>query len=101
MGKYASIIELRMLSGRRQGEDSAATDIAHKLGQHVVGMSPATVGTATDKPAKKRDEESRMIHQEFLTDPSITVNDYLTEAKVKVTDFVRFECGETLQGDDK
>ncbi|XP_018417610.1 PREDICTED: elongation factor Ts, mitochondrial [Nanorana parkeri] len=71
------------------------TELGRRLGQHVVGMSPSSLGSLEDESAGET--ETRMLAQPFLLEPSQTVGQYLQAYDVQVLDFVRFECGEEVQ----
>ncbi|GAB6028241.1 hypothetical protein CHUAL_002428 [Chamberlinius hualienensis] len=43
-----------------------------------------------------KEDETRMLYQEFLSDSSMTVGDFAIQNGIEVLDFVRFECGENL-----
>lgn len=59
-------------------------------------MDPKKIGTEDDEPAKNKDDEICLIHQEYILDENITVKEVLQENKLEITDFKRFECGETI-----
>nr|CAD7577066.1 unnamed protein product [Timema californicum] len=62
-------------------------------------MSPTKLGEAgVHEPAANPDDEQCMIYQEYLLDPTITVAQLLADSGVSLIDFVRFECGEELEG---
>ena len=67
-------------------------DLGRRLGQHVVGMAPLSVGSLDDEPGGEA--ETKMLSQPYLLDPSITLGQYVQPHGVSVVDFVRFECGE-------
>lgn len=90
LGKIGGLVALKQLSSNSVDLD----DIGKKLCQHIVGMNPKKIGTVNDKPATDKDEESCLIHQEFLLDDSVTVKQILDEHEIEVIDFKRFECGE-------
>ncbi|XP_014674856.1 PREDICTED: elongation factor Ts, mitochondrial-like [Priapulus caudatus] len=46
------------------------------------------------------EEETRLWHQEFLIDPQLTVGEVLVQNNLEIVDFVRFECGESLEKED-
>lgn len=48
------------------------------------------------RPKENKDEEKRMIFQEFIKDPEITVADVLKENGITVVEFSRYERGEDL-----
>ncbi|EDM16509.1 rCG59852 [Rattus norvegicus] len=70
-------------------------EVGRRLGQHVVGMAPLSVGSLDDEPGGET--ETRMLPQPYLLDPSITLGQYVQPQGVTVVDFVRFECGEGEQ----
>ncbi|XP_043500185.1 elongation factor Ts, mitochondrial isoform X2 [Polistes fuscatus] len=71
-----------------------------QLCQHIIGMNPLKVGDNTvDQPIIDVDNETCLIYQEFLLDPSLSVQQVLKDAQVEVLDFARFELGEKLNGD--
>lgn len=87
-GKYAALVVCH-------GEAGALPEIGRRLGQHVVGEAPSSLGSLEDQPCG--DSETRLLAQSFLPDPSRTVGQYVQERGVRVLDFVRFECGESVE----
>lgn len=86
LGKYGAIVAFKSSE-----PDAEATK---HLCQHIVGMNPQKIGVKdVDKPNEVKDEERCLIHQEFLLDPSINVDEFLEETQMEVVDFQRFECG--------
>ncbi|OQV23655.1 Elongation factor Ts, mitochondrial [Hypsibius exemplaris] len=104
----------------------SSEDIGRQLCQHIVGMNPESIGKMDDDvpevivPVRKEavvdtrgegendepveevvpvaaDDESRLIYQEFLTEPTMTVRDVLEQNNMEVLDFVRFELGGKTQ----
>lgn len=71
--------------------------VAKGLCQHVVGMAPKTIGNADDEPAPNKEDETALVHQEYLLDDTLTVKELLDLNQVEVVAFKRFECGETLE----
>ncbi|XP_033728180.1 elongation factor Ts, mitochondrial-like [Pecten maximus] len=49
-----------------------------------------------EKISKSKEEETRLVFQEFLFDPEIVVGEYLKENRATVNKFVRIECGAEL-----
>ena len=92
------------------------------LCQHIIGMNPREIGTPETpkiegKAVKKKrkgdkqeeteskenlveEDEGQLLRQEFILDPDLTVQKYLEANAPKVVEFVRFECGEVLPGDE-
>nr|XP_023012075.1 elongation factor Ts, mitochondrial isoform X2 [Leptinotarsa decemlineata] len=99
-GSASDKVLLGRLGGLLAYKAAESTENTIELGkgicQHIVGMDPKKIGTPTDEPAKNKDEESCLIHQEYLLDDSITVKDILEEHKLEIIDFKRFECGENM-----
>ncbi|XP_049822198.1 elongation factor Ts, mitochondrial isoform X2 [Aethina tumida] len=91
-GRLCGLIALKSNSDNMDNE--SLEDLGKKLCQHVVGMNPLKIGSAKDKPAAKRDEETCLIHQDYLLDESMTVQEVLNKHQVEIVDFKRFECGE-------
>lgn len=87
-GKYAALVVCH-------GEAGTLPEIGRRLGQHVVGEAPSSLGSLEDQPCG--DLETRLLAQSFLPDPSRTVGQYVQERGVRVLDFVRFECGESVE----
>lgn len=97
-GKYGSLLAFRHISVDNLNGDS----VARKICQHVVGMKPARIGDKSrDEPAADKDEESCLIFQEYLADPSYTVGEVLEANQLEVVDFQRFECGEKIKAEDE
>ncbi|RXM95110.1 Elongation factor Ts, mitochondrial, partial [Acipenser ruthenus] len=86
--KYAALVVCH-------GEAGTLPEIGRRLGQHVVGEAPSSLGSLEDQPCG--DLETRLLAQSFLPDPSRTVGQYVQERGVRVLDFVRFECGESVE----
>lgn len=93
LGRVAGVVALRQTA---PNEHVSLDEIGRGLCQHVVGMNPKRIGTADDEPAKEKDDEECLIHQEYLEDDSVTVKEVLEESGVEIVDFKRFECGEVV-----
>lgn len=86
-GKYGALLAYKQSKGHE--------DIAKKICQHIVGCAPKKIGHKEhDKPAKNIDDETCLIYQEYLLDPSFTIHDVMEEYGIEIIDFVRFSCGE-------
>lgn len=87
LGKYGALVVCETSDCKANLED-----LGRRLGQHVVGMAPLSVGSLDDEPGGEA--ETKMLSQPYLLDPSITLGQYVQPQGVSVVDFVRFECGE-------
>ncbi|XP_023590294.1 elongation factor Ts, mitochondrial isoform X2 [Trichechus manatus latirostris] len=88
LGKYGALVICETSEQKANLED-----LGRRLGQHVVGMAPLSVGSLDDEPGGET--ETKMLSQPYLLDPSITLGQYVQPQGVSVVDFVRFECGES------
>ncbi|CAL7935749.1 unnamed protein product [Xylocopa violacea] len=89
-GRYGALIALK--------SDQRKDVLGVQLCQHVIGMNPVKVGDPkVDFPADNIDEEPVMLYQEFLLDPSLSVQQLIQNEQVEILDFVRFEIGEVLE----
>lgn len=93
MGRYGALV---VFQGGKEGEQEV---LGRKLGQHVVGESPVSLGNMDDLPCGE--SETRLLPQTFLGDPSRTVAQFLMGQQARVLDFVRFQCGETVSEETK
>ncbi len=87
MGRYGSLVVFQ--GGPKDGTDA----LGRKLGQHIVGDAPVSLGNMDDIPCGEA--ETRLLPQTFLLDPKYTVGQYLTLQNACVLDFIRFQCGES------
>ncbi|XP_060108203.1 elongation factor Ts, mitochondrial [Heteronotia binoei] len=88
-GKYGAMV---ICSPPEPCDNSDFAELGWRLGQHVVGMAPLSVGSPEDEPGDE--SETKMLAQPFLLDPAISLGQYVQPTGVSVLDFVRFECGE-------
>jgi translation elongation factor EF-Ts len=62
-------------------------------------MNPVKIGDSKqDQPNPDPENETALIHQEYLLNRSLTINDYLQETESQILDFTRFEIGEVIEG---
>lgn len=87
MGRYGALVIFQ--GGKEGGQET----LGRKLGQHIVGEAPVSLGNMEDLPCGE--SETRLLPQTFLGDPSRTVAQFLRGQQARVLDFVRFQCGET------
>lgn len=90
IGRLAGLMAYRPLE-----PSEAVNSVSKGICQHIVGMHPKKIGTSDDEPAKNKDEETCLIHQEYLLGDGISVKEVLAENKIEILDFKRFECGES------
>ncbi|XP_044751902.1 elongation factor Ts, mitochondrial [Coccinella septempunctata] len=112
LGKFGSILAFKQFAPKEVDLNRVGKEIC----QHIVGLNPLEIGSKEqENPEQKEEtseqkeeesseqkkeetieqkEENRLLHQEFLMDEGITVNEYLEESGVEVLDFKRFKCGE-------
>ncbi|KAM9409816.1 elongation factor Ts, mitochondrial [Pholidichthys leucotaenia] len=88
MGRYGALVVFQ------GGKEEEQETLGRKLGQHVVGEAPLSLGNMDDLPCGE--SETRLLPQTFLADPSRTVAEFLRGKQARVLDFVRFQCGETM-----
>ncbi|XP_034389668.1 elongation factor Ts, mitochondrial isoform X2 [Cyclopterus lumpus] len=93
MGRYAALVVFH------GGEKRKLEVLGRKLGQHIVGESPVSLGNMDDLPCGE--SETRLLPQTFMGDPSRTVAQFLRGQQARVLDFVRFQCGETASEEAK
>ncbi|KAM4613294.1 elongation factor Ts, mitochondrial [Polymixia lowei] len=89
MGRYGALVVFQ------GGKEGAQETLGRKLGQHIVGEAPLSLGNMDDLPCGE--SETRLLPQAFLPDPSRTVAQFLRGQEARVLDFVRFQCGETTR----
>ncbi|XP_011877767.1 PREDICTED: elongation factor Ts, mitochondrial [Vollenhovia emeryi] len=88
-GKYGALVAIKC----KETDGMLGTQLC----QHIIGMDPQKIGNPrVDEPHNNVDEEPCMIYQEFLLDPSLSVQQLLAEARAEIVDFARFEIGEEL-----
>ena len=67
LGKYGALVICETSELKANLED-----LGRRLGQHVVGMAPLSVGSLDDEPGGEG--ETKMLSQPYLLDPSITLD---------------------------
>lgn len=103
LGKFGALVAMHESSAAvdatiaERTSEADLAEVRRNLCQHIVGMNPVKVGSsAVDKPAEQKDDERCLIWQEYLLEPSMTVQELLDENHLEVVEFKRFECGEPL-----
>lgn len=92
MGHYGALVVFQ--GGSKEGTET----LGRKLGQHIVGEAPVTLGNMDDIPCG--DSETRLLPQTFLPDAKYTVGQYLTLHDARVLDFIRFQRGENISQEE-
>ncbi|XP_037107412.1 elongation factor Ts, mitochondrial [Syngnathus acus] len=93
MGRYGALVVFQ------GGKEEEQQSLGRKLGQHIVGEAPSSLGNMDDLPCGE--SETRLLPQTFLGDPSRTVAQFLKGQQARVLDFVRFHCGESAGEETK
>lgn len=93
MGRYGALVAFQ------GGKEEQRQSLGRKLGQHIVGEAPTSLGNMDDLPCGE--SETRLLPQTFLGDPSRTVAQFLKGQQARVLDFVRFHCGESTGEETK
>ncbi|KAH8283002.1 hypothetical protein KR054_011497 [Drosophila jambulina] len=94
VGKYGAIVAYRSEHRLLNYEFNKS------ICQQIVGLNPKKIGEYDkDQPAENKDEETCLIHQEYLLDADKTVGEVLQENSTEVIDYHRFECGEQMERD--
>ncbi|XP_026863646.2 elongation factor Ts, mitochondrial [Electrophorus electricus] len=88
MGRYGALVVFQ------GGPEGQAETMGKKLGQHIVGEAPITLGNIEDQSCGE--SETRLLPQTFLMDPRYTVGQYLRLQNAHVFDFMRYKCGESI-----
>ncbi|XP_012285738.1 elongation factor Ts, mitochondrial [Orussus abietinus] len=93
-GRYGALVAYKIASKHKT--------LGIQLCQHIIGMNPDKVGNPeNDQPNPVSDDETTMIFQEFLLDPSVSVQQFLVGAQAEILDYARFEMGESLERPQK
>lgn len=76
-------------------------ELKKNLCLQVMGTNPLKVGNKeNDKPVQDGEDETCLIHQEYLFDASITVGELLDEHQIEIVDYQRYEVGEKVEADE-
>lgn len=83
----------------------SSTEISDELKKNlclqVIGSNPLKIGNKEkDKPAKDVDDETCLIHQEYLFDTSIKVGELLEEKQIEIVDYQRYKCGDNEESEE-
>ena len=104
MGKFGALVAVKKADPLVESDKETIESISTDLAQHVVGVNPKEVGKRENAEEQSKptvndasDNSSKMIHQEYLMDESVTVGEFCVENNLVIQDFIRFECGEDLE----
>lgn len=97
-GKYGAMVNFSM---SEFNDNYVPFDLGRQVAQHIVGMKPSKMGKIPEPGSDKfnnrfklNDNETRLLHQEFLMKPNIRVLDFLNENHMILNDYARIQCGE-------
>lgn len=94
LGRFGTILSVGKTSGT-ENEDSLK-ELTKGLCQHIIASFPTCIGSLSDKPSANKQDETRLLFQEYALNEDVSVKEILEESDVTLNDFVRFECGEIL-----
>ncbi|CAK9799399.1 Elongation factor Ts, mitochondrial [Anthophora quadrimaculata] len=90
-GRYGALVAIKSNKNKEV--------LGMQLCQHIIGMNPVKIGDPkVDEPFDNIEDEPVMLYQEFLLDPSLSIQQLLQSEQIEVLDFARFEIGETMEG---
>ncbi|XP_066138032.1 elongation factor Ts, mitochondrial isoform X2 [Euwallacea fornicatus] len=96
LGRIGGLVAVKSING-----DNAYIDkVAAGLCQHIVGMAPKNIGKE-DVASPNKEEESSLIHQDYLLDDTMSIKELLDLNQIQVVSFQRFACGETVATSDE
>ncbi|XP_064330347.1 elongation factor Ts, mitochondrial isoform X1 [Phalacrocorax carbo] len=103
MGTYGALVGCGVAQPRPP--ETELEEVGRKVAQHVVGLAPTSLGTPEELPhsgtqgEEEEEEETRLLAQRFLLEPSLTVGQFLqARGALAVRGFLRFSCGEEGPG---
>lgn len=84
-----------------RSETEITDELKKNLCLQVIGSNPLKIGNKEqDKPAIDSDDETCLIYQEYVFDPTIKVGQLLEERQIEVVDYQRFKCGEKIENEE-
>ena len=81
-------------------QSDEAEQVAAAAGGGADVVSNASSEDQSEIKETPKEDESRLVFQDFLMDESLTVGELLRQNSAEVTDFVRFGCGEELEEEE-
>ncbi|CAK9814601.1 Elongation factor Ts, mitochondrial [Anthophora plagiata] len=89
-GRYGALVAIKSNKNKEV--------LGMQLCQHIIGMNPVKIGDPkVDEPFDNIEDEPVMLYQEFLLDPSLSIQQLLQNEQIEILDFARFEIGEALE----
>ncbi|XP_055302699.1 elongation factor Ts, mitochondrial [Sitodiplosis mosellana] len=93
-GSIGTIVGIR-------SQTEVTDELKKNLCLQVIGSNPLKVGNKEqDKPAKDSDDETCLIFQEYVFDPTIKVGQLLEERQIEIVDYQRYKCGENVDSEE-
>lgn len=93
-GNIATIVGIRT-------QTEITDELKKNLCLQIIGGNPLKIGNKEhDKPAKDIDDETCLIHQEYLFDTSIKVGQLLEKHQIEIVDYQRYKCGEDVASEE-
>ena len=93
-GSIGAIVGIR-------SQTEVTDELKKNLCLQIIGSNPLKVGNKEqDKPSKDADDETCLIFQEYVFDPTIKVGQLLEERQIEIVDYQRYKCGERLDSEE-
>lgn len=93
-GSIGAIVGIR-------SQTEVTDELKKNLCLQIIGSNPLKVGNKEqDKPAKDVDDETCLIYQEYVFDPTIKVGELLEERQIEIFDYQRYKCGESVHSEE-
>lgn len=87
-GRYATLMAYTMSGEGQLPEGYTEETLANQLCQHIIGMAPTSI-------CNEKDPENSLLHQPFLLDEDIKVEELTKSSGLTILDFLRREVGRT------
>lgn len=85
-GRYATLMAYTLSGEGKLPEGYTEEKLANQICQHIIGMAPTSV-------RNEEDQENSLLHQPFLLDEDIKVEELTESTGLTILDFVRREVG--------
>lgn len=84
-----------------RSQTEVTDELKKNLCLQIIGSNPLKVGNKEqDTPAKDVDDETCLIYQEYVFDPTIRVGQLLEERQIEIFDYQRYKCGESVHSEE-